>query len=117
MGVPGVALGLAWTQVGGKVIHFLLVVIITEIQISKQRDHLVGQQNKEQGEEMQSNPIGVQPLSSQAASVAFPTKGRVIRNSQVMVVEASKVPTHSNREGKLKLTGQVGSELEQKYSD
>merc|ERR1712130_247283 len=45
MGVPDVALGLAWTQVGGK----------------------------------------------------------------VMVVEASKVPTHSNREGKLKLTGQLGS--------
>jgi len=45
MGVPGVALGLAWTQVGGK----------------------------------------------------------------VMVVEASKVPTHASREGKLKLTGQLGS--------
>ena len=26
-----------------------------------------------------------------------------------MVVEASKVPTHGAREGKLKLTGQVGS--------
>jgi len=45
MGVPGVALGLAWTQVGGK----------------------------------------------------------------VMVVEASKVPTQGTREGKLKLTGQLGS--------
>jgi len=45
MGVAGVALGLAWTQVGGK----------------------------------------------------------------VMVVEASKVPTHGAREGKLKLTGQLGS--------
>jgi len=45
MGVPGVALGLAWTQVGGK----------------------------------------------------------------VMVVEASKVPTQGSREGKLKLTGQLGS--------
>ena len=28
---------------------------------------------------------------------------------QVMVVEASKVPTQGSREGKLKLTGQVGS--------
>ena len=29
--------------------------------------------------------------------------------TQVMVVEASKVPTQGTREGKLKLTGQVGS--------
>merc|ERR1711872_937871 len=49
MGVPGVALRLAWTQVGGK----------------------------------------------------------------VMVVEASKVPTQGTREGKLKLTGQLGSVMQE----
>merc|ERR1712032_1760419 len=31
------------------------------------------------------------------------------KSSKVMVVEASKVPTHGTREGKLKLTGQLGS--------
>ena len=68
MGVPGVALGLAWTQVGGKVRS-------QGFWDSIRLDLILNRS---------SPPI------------------------QVMVVEASKVPTQGSREGKLKLTGQVG---------
>ena len=68
MGVPGVALGLAWTQVGGKVRS-------QGFWDSIRLDLILNRS---------SPPI------------------------QVMVVEASKVPAQGSREGKLKLTGQVG---------
>lgn len=88
MGVPGVALGLAWTQVGGKV--------------SRWGREILG---------LGFNPIGFENCILENREQEFSSiaerKNRGKCSCQVMVVEASKVPTHASREGKLKLTGQV----------